>query len=525
MTTRLFWLILISATGSVLALLWRSEIPLGVPGEWTWRRIDVTAENWSEVWLGWVIAAVGAVPLLLVARLGVTRIGPTTRLGTCGWLLGLLAGGFCWLWLLQESPPSGHRLSKSAFVLYYPSASGYFHEIRNQDDLPEFLANYEQTMAQGDVLHIGTHPPGLFILYDFTYRLCHSSPRFSATILSTAPESVQEAFEIIAERSQGTDAALTETDAATLWLVTLLTQLFCVSTIIPLFLLIRETHDRLTSWKTVALWPLLPAIGVFLPKSDALYPAIAAWFVYLWSTGLSRRSLWRAALAGVVLWCGLLMSLALLPAALVGGLYCVLDPFQTLRNRETDRFDLPGVLKLIGCAAAGFALTTLVFGISYRVNLLSVWGLNLTNHAAFYGQYPRTYWKWLLVNPIEFSLSLGAPVAVVLLAALYRTAADSKHERTLPPTRWIACAVVMTLLWLSGKNMGEAARLWIVLMPGILWLCADFFADDGLTDARDETGTSHHHGVWLAVLLCQALCCTATVTRVFGFFQETGPSS
>ena len=34
---------------------------------------------------------------------------------------------------------------------------------------------------------------------------------------------------------------------------------------------------------------------------------------------------------------------------------------------------------------------------------------NFRNHAAFYDHYTRTYWKWLLVNPIELIFAVGAP--------------------------------------------------------------------------------------------------------------------
>ena len=37
------------------------------------------------------------------------------------------------------------------------------------------------------------------------------------------------------------------------------------------------------------------------------------------------------------------------------------------------------------------------------------------------------------------------------------------------------------VLWLSGKNMGEAARLWLLFMPWPVWLAAGYFAARSLT--------------------------------------------
>ena len=63
----------------------------------------------------------------------------------------------------------------------------------------------------------------------------------------------------------------------------------------------------------------------------------------------------------------------------------------------------------------------MVLWLFHNVNLLNVWAWNYRNHAGFYGQFPRTYWRWLLVNPLELALALGVPI-VVLTAAAFRHA-------------------------------------------------------------------------------------------------------
>src|SRR4029077_14509476 len=71
-------------------------------------------------------------------------------------------------------------------------------------------------------------------------------------------------------------------------------------------------------------------------------------------------------------------------------------------------------------AVAGFSIPTLAAWFLLKINLAAVWWLNLNNHAGFYRQYPRTYWKWLLVNPVEFAVAAGVPLAVLAMWSIVR---------------------------------------------------------------------------------------------------------
>ena len=127
----------------------------------------------------------------------------------------------------------------------------------------------------------------------------------------------------------------------------------------------------------------------------------------------------------------------------------------------------------IGAAAIGWAIPVGSVALG-RVNLLRVWSWNYRNHAGFYEHYTRTYWKWLLVNPIELAFALAAPlVLAAVLGIAFRELRAGWRRRAAGPY-WCLTAV-WVLLWLSGKNMGEAARLWLILMPWAVWLSAGYF--------------------------------------------------
>ena len=73
---------------------------------------------------------------------------------------------------------------------------------------------------------------------------------------------------------------------------------------------------------------------------------------------------------------------------------------------------------------------------------------------------------------------------------------------------WSGIAV-WGLLWVSGKNSGEAARLWILLMPGLVWLA-------GQSRYSEQAGTAPRSGIELT-LAFQLAVCILTVHRLGGF--------
>src|SRR5690606_28607433 len=143
---------------------------------------------------------------------------------------------------------------------------------------------------------------------------------------------------------------------------------------------------------------------------------------------------------------------------------------------------------------------------------LHVWQQNLTNHAQFYEHNVRTYRDWLLANPIELAMAVGLPVALAGLLGTWRVARSGLLAPRAAPA--VAFALVWGLLWLSGKNMGEAARLWILIMPWVVLMAAPALAP--LAEPADVSAwRSRSSGLWLLIAQCVVLI--MTVLRVDGF--------
>lgn len=488
-------------------LLWYTNVPLGIPGEWTWDRHPLAPDfpfNLvpSLFWVGVLGSYVWAGSL----RHEVAGSGTPRFLKT--WLLGLAILSFCTLSGLREAAPVEFRSAKSAFVLYFPGSSGYFTEASKVRETREFLRSYGEIVKQGDVLHQGTHPPGLIVGYRGVMWLCR--PRWVQDVLiSTMPQDLRDAFRIISEQSRSSGGpALTDHDRSVLWAASLIMQACVAATVIPLYTLLRLHLSGTSSWQLVSFWPLIPALNLFMPKSDTCFPFIGCMVLSLWLYGLKRRSWLLCIAAGFVFWLGMILSLAMLPVACLAGLLTIWKA----ASDDAPTGQRPVLLELVQKTAAGgvgFLIPSIVLWSTTGCNLFEIWRDNFRNHAGFYQQFPRTYWKWLLENPLELGFAVGLPLSYLALVGLVRAIRNFRAPASVPA---LASFTTWFLLWISGKNMGEAARLWIFLMPWFIWTSG--------TDwefRRSQQSPATQRQWWLGIWLCQFVATLVTITKVAGF--------
>ena len=421
------------------------RLSLGVPGEWEWPRVRVGP---SLVPLGLAIGSVAAYSAIVASGLRSLK-GQTTRRREAGWLAGLVVAAVGVQAFVQEGAPEGYGLSKWIFALHAPGSSGYFTIAKAQmADPSSFLANYPVWIAKQDALHVGTHPPGLFLTSRAILGTMEANPGFARMVVDWSPPSVGMAIQALREANK-----LNRTDGAALALTGALTLLACSLTVVPLYLLARSSLSTTASWVSAAFWPMVPSALMFQPTADTAFPlfstmalAMAAW---------SRRAegasgLGLAMASGVVMAAGMEFTLAFLPVGLVVALIVLAPPGPSWGRRSG----------LIVATGVGFLGATLAWWAATSANPFVVWWWNQRNHSRFYAEYPRSYRAWLLVNPIELAVGLGLPVATWVLAGL------GSASREIRVT-W-ATLIVLALLTISGRNLSEVARLWLPLMPSIL---------------------------------------------------------
>jgi hypothetical protein len=156
-------ILLLTVIATVLLLL-VSNVPLGVPDEWLWRRQQLP-ENLIEALDRLAIPGIVGAIVLAFSQFVDRRIERSSKLVCAIFVVMLVVVAFSWLNAVRQSAATPHRELRPLWVLYDRFASGYFFEAAfHTSSTKELLAGYEQRMAKGDVLHEGTHPPGLLLL-------------------------------------------------------------------------------------------------------------------------------------------------------------------------------------------------------------------------------------------------------------------------------------------------------------------------------------------------------------------------
>ena len=536
-----------------LVVLVSPSIPLGIPGEWTWARrgfegLDVPTcllglllcagyggvVRWGEVSIRRRRGEPGSVEQQeWTALTGRAREQPVEFVPTWGSRLrsefriaGLCLLAFIWFFGLLCLQPDIPGLGRSPTILYYKRTEGYFWQAAfDAQNTQQFLRSYRDSIASGDdpdrYLHLGTHPPGLTLMYRGLLSLFEGSPELAGAVISLEPNSIREAFAAL-RQFPTPKGQLTLAEEATLWSATLLTLFAVAGACWPIYRLTARMSDAVTAWRAAALWPLVPSLLVFFPKSDLFCPVIATMSCWLWLDGWSRLRWGRCVLAGVGFFCGLMLTLALAPIALLLVVQTILERWT--RRQEFSRRSPSSDVGCVLAAVAGFGIPLGTLAYWGQCNPLAIWMQNLENHGMFYDHNTRSYLGWLVVNLFEAAFALGLPIACLGLVGAAHVV-QGHRSRHIAISQFLAWFGVWAILWLSGKNMGEAARLWIFIAPWPVMTAA--MALSPKRDANEESSSLavessglEGFNVWGVLLALQLLACVWTMSCLDGFHMR-----
>lgn len=442
------------------------RFPLGVPGEWLWSRLPVVPTAWD-----WMIGLAALAAYAGFAGSGALALARrSSRLREGSWVVALVLMAVIAQVGLQSAAPAGYGLTKWV-TLALPGSSGYADVARDQMRDPwRFWADYPDWIKRQDSLHIGTHPPGLFLWSRFALGLMEAHPGLAQAIVDHLPSTVAAGFRSIPGRP------LPRAERAALALTGLMALLACSATVVPLYLLARQSQSASESWAAAVIWPLVPAAILFQPTADTAFPLLA--------TSALALAVWgRSIVAGVILAVGMFLTLAFLPVGLIVSLLHATVPKRDVRQR----------LGRIGLTGLGFLVPTLALWALSRANPFMIWYWNQRHHARFYAEYPKSYLSWVVANPIELAIALGLPATLWALIGF--------AGRRAPRTSWLTLAVLVILNF-SGRNLSEVARLWLPLMPPLLLATASGFS---LFEAGPKTIAATAALIALQTLALQAL--------------------
>ena len=426
-------------------------LPLGVPGQWEWMRIS---PKFAIPWAWLALGALFVIGYASFAALGARALSTAgSRWREARWLVGLASASLVAQVAVTSAAPDECDLTKWAYVNFFTGSAGYFTIARDQaqGDAWRFLADYPRWIESQDSLHIGTHPPGLILAQCALLRVMSDHPGLATNLERLEPPSTAEGFRQLAGIAR---RPVTRAERGALFATSLITLLACALVVIPLYLLARVALSPRGAWCAAALWPFAPSAILFQPLADTAYPFLATSALALaaWSAR-PRRGPWPivlAALAGGVMAFGSAFTLAFLPVGVMVALVFLLERETSVGSR----------LIRIVATGVGYVVPWLAIWLVTAANPLTIALWNLHHHARFYDEYPRSYWRWLMVNPAELLLALGAASSVWCLWSLAR-------PRGIPRSA-LAAMLVLVLVNLTGRNLGEVARLWMLFMPALL---------------------------------------------------------
>ena len=477
---------------------------IGVEGEWVWAYHDGPAHV-GFGFLALPVLCVAAMATIVVlgrhARAGVERPQQSravlaTALILCAWglfvVLPVVSPAFTYEGLVANANPF---------------AGGYFFEAVHRSErqsLGAYLRGYPARIAalevKGPLGHVADHPPGTIVVHWGLNRLMAARPALAARFWPETPD--RDRLVPVISGLVGKD--LERSEMAGLAASMALFRLGAALTLLPLYLLARLLLSDRDALLACALCALIPSLHMFGPYPDQLLPPIAVGALLASELAWRRRSAIWAAAAGAGLFVGLQFTLAFLA---VGGLIVVSLVLHFVVARREER---PGRRQTAFCLLGGLGgllvpalLALLVFG----YNSFAVWKVCYVNHASFAQHFPRTYWKWLLVTPVEIAVFTGVPISLAFLWRLADTAKGWwRSGRPLDVISW-SLVMLLGLLLFSGKTLGETARLWIIFMP---------FAAIGAAAALARCRRPLIVGMGALALMFIQLVCFRVSLNVFG---------
>jgi hypothetical protein len=495
--------------------------PLGVSGEW---------------WIAYreILPQGGAVMLaVLCAAVFIGLAAAFDAAGPCDWRVRIaspLACTFAYFLLLVAGAACGPR-GKAEFIapVFKDDAAGFFQrESVEIDDaraylreFPQRLARYAEEEDYRETVSVNNNPPGATMLFYLSRKAVRALPGVGRAV-------TRAVFgPYFLPRDESFMAAMLGA-----WVLTAVAAL----SFIPAYLIALRIASRSPALVAAAAC-LAGSMVLFVPGKDTLQVFALLWMLYLYlrkpgtlvispqptapapdevnHTGVFNR-------ASASLFFGLLFGLVAAGAFFFTLATAVFVAVLFVHNLWllVARPHGPAATAAFFWAGAGAGLLV-GFGILHvAVDYNSIASLRACyrNHSLFYEHFPRTYWKWLLVNPIEFAIFLGGGlVAAVGLSATGKSRpGELRQTERSARTLVLACLVVLLALNISGKNASEVARLWVFFMP-LLALPAIAWVTDGGTSRR-ELGVL----VLLQIFTLIVLRVHLDVWRVEALFSELG---
>lgn len=412
----------------------------------------------QAIGLGWIALAAGA--LLAATAISYSRLQISARL-TALVLLGVIIQ-------FSFAFSKGHGLDGIRDRIVSTGHAELALVAAKQTDLLKVANNYEAMAESGKLGSFAqSKPPGTLFFYMVSEKLANISADTAAAD-ATGADFAQRFI-------QRLEALRTFASVAWPWLTYLV--------LVPIYFIARKTLDSNQAIAACLLYLSIPSVNLITLHLDQfLFPLLAVTPVVFAIRAIQNNSFWHALLSGINLYLAAYFSFALMTISIT---LLVLFAFAIssglISNWQSALKPSGGVL--LGIASAdGLARLLMNYDVANRY----VHAISFHEHWKLWDSSLTTLLQAGLTNIVEFSVWLGVPLSIMLIAAMafsfYQTFATKKisFESVFP----LALGLTFLFLVLFGKTKSETARLWMFLIPFICIGAANFIYGKILPENR-----------------------------------------
>jgi hypothetical protein len=397
--------------------------PAPYPPEWRWELREALPRAARYAWplaAGAALVALAASAGRMRARAVLTAAVPLGALFSLG---------------LLDLEPRGARATLLARVLSRTDTSYHTVAVSPEGrDARAFLDRHAELLAgmRKTAKHAATHPPGPVLYYRAWIALCERSPALTGAALAAAA------------RAPDTPASVAGAFLGGLGILAL-----CALACVPIASLLASLGmERPDAARAAALWPLVPGAALMSPQFDQALALPVAAAVALLARARSAEGRSQVALALAAGAAGFAASFFSYGAAA----YVAIGALAVLAagGRAASGVRAAAI-------ATGGALLCLAFTAALGHEPVAAARAALAFHREAYTA-PRSYALWLLFNPLDLALFLGAPLSALGLVRLAGRPTDDAGRYRVA----VACGVAILLL--TGSVRGELGRIGVPLM-------------------------------------------------------------
>ena len=331
--------------------------------------------------------------------------------------------------------------------------------------------------------HVALSPPALPLLYHGMNQIFEQFP--------TTTQSIQQ--RLLAYQCHNytlLDYTPAEWSSA---LFGMLMPLWASLTVIPLYFVSKRFMDEIASQWVILFWALIPALVMYSPSWNTVYPLITILAFWLLLKASDYQAMWSIQVSTLLVLSGLLIGLltfanfSVVPIAGLFGFYVLISALQVPKNRidNLKKAILTGILFGIGVL-----LPWLIYYLWSGVTPFDLLDTAFDLHLAL----ERPYLPWLWMHFWEWALLSGIPLILLWVWFVFQQSFERDEGKILA----IALLLTMIILLLSNTARGETGRVWLFFTPFLVIVA-------GIAIHKLQTVIKHTNALWITLIFMQAL--------------------